>query len=193
MSSHHIVREKQEPALIIMSYNDFNDEYLGQLLEWSPSIFVFENEWDLMTSKGIKIDALFAPSNNINEELQEFTRIIPLESYSIKGAIEQLIAEGFPSVNIIGSSDLLEEIRNHVHNIDIVLFHGSNKFFPVKENLEKWYAKGEELTVINLDLANAYTVEGAFNVSNNSYVTKENGMVKFKTTASPLFVVEELR
>ncbi|MNE54220.1 hypothetical protein D3C80_1489840 [compost metagenome] len=175
-----------------MSYNDFNDEYLGQLLEWSPSIFVFENEWDLMTSKGIKIDALFAPSDTINEELQEYTRIIPLQSYSIKGAIEQLIAEGFPSVNIIGSSDLLEEISNHVHNIDIVLFHGSNKFFPVKENLEKWYAKGEELTVINLDSFNTYTVEGAVNVSNNSYATSENGMVKFKTN-SPVFVVEELK
>ncbi|MNZ71336.1 hypothetical protein D3C78_896960 [compost metagenome] len=86
----------------------------------------------------------------------------------------------------------MEEISNHVHNIDIVLFHGSNKFFPVKENLEKWYAKGEELTVINLDSFNTYTVEGAVNVSNNSYATSENGMVKFKTN-SPVFVVEELK
>lgn len=192
MSSHHIVREKQEPALIIMSYNDFNDEYLGQLLEWSPSIFVFENEWDLMTSKGIKIDALFAPSNNINEELQEFTRVIPLQSYSIKGAIEQLVTEGFPSVNIIGSPDLLPEIKEHVHELDIVLFYGANKFFPVKENLEKWYAKGEELTVINPDSSNTYTVEGAVNINDNNYLTPENGMVKFKTN-SPVFVVEELK
>ncbi|AFD08542.1 hypothetical protein [Solitalea canadensis] len=193
MSSHHIVREKQEPALIIMSYNDFNDEYLGQLLEWSPTVFVFENEWDLITSKGIKIDAMFAPSDNINEELQEFTRVIPLQSYSIKGAIDHLISESFPSVNIIGSPDLLQEIIERVHAIDIVLFYETHKYFPVKEILEKWYAKGEELSVINLVSSNQYSVEGLTTVNDNLFVTSENGMVKFKTTNPSIFVVEELK
>lgn len=42
MSSHHIVREKQEPALLIMDLNGFNDEHLGQLLEWNPTVLVNE-------------------------------------------------------------------------------------------------------------------------------------------------------
>ena len=40
MSSHHIVREKQEPALLVLGLDDFPDELLGQLLEWSPTVIV---------------------------------------------------------------------------------------------------------------------------------------------------------
>lgn len=37
MSSHHIVRDDQEPALIIANGAACSSELLGQLLEWSPS------------------------------------------------------------------------------------------------------------------------------------------------------------
>ncbi|RZK41505.1 MAG: thiamine pyrophosphokinase, partial [Pedobacter sp.] len=40
MSSHHIVREKQEPALYIHQLGNFDEEKLGQLLEWSPTVLV---------------------------------------------------------------------------------------------------------------------------------------------------------
>jgi hypothetical protein len=43
MSSHHIVKEKQEPALYIHHFGNFDEEYLGQLLEWSPTLLVATN------------------------------------------------------------------------------------------------------------------------------------------------------
>ena len=38
MSSHHIVRERQEPALLITDVYSIDPELVGQLLEWSLSL-----------------------------------------------------------------------------------------------------------------------------------------------------------
>ncbi|HYG16495.1 MAG TPA: thiamine diphosphokinase, partial [Bacteroidia bacterium] len=40
MSSHHFVKEKQEPALIIANGEACSRELLGQLLEWQPTVMV---------------------------------------------------------------------------------------------------------------------------------------------------------
>jgi thiamine pyrophosphokinase len=37
MSSHHFVKELQEPALIIAHGEECSAELLGQLLEWEPA------------------------------------------------------------------------------------------------------------------------------------------------------------
>ena len=56
MSSHHFVKEKQEPALIIADLDGFDEEYLGQLLEWSPTVLVPSHLVEKVISLGIKID-----------------------------------------------------------------------------------------------------------------------------------------
>ena len=43
MSSHHIVRDDQEPALIIANGAACSIELLGQLLEWSPLVVVLDS------------------------------------------------------------------------------------------------------------------------------------------------------
>src|SRR6202012_5572544 len=57
-SSHHIVREKQEPALLILGLDNFPDELLGQLLEWSPTVIVTPQTADKVHALEIKIDWL---------------------------------------------------------------------------------------------------------------------------------------
>ena len=49
MSSHHIVREKQEPALLVLGLNNFSTELLGQLLEWNPTVITTERHRSVTT------------------------------------------------------------------------------------------------------------------------------------------------
>lgn len=42
MSSHHIVRDNQEPALIIANGADCGDDLLQQLMEWSPYVLALD-------------------------------------------------------------------------------------------------------------------------------------------------------
>ena len=43
MSSHHIVRDDQEPALIIANGEACSMELLNQLLEWNPLVIVLDS------------------------------------------------------------------------------------------------------------------------------------------------------
>ena len=58
MSSHHIVRDDQEPALIIANGASCSEELIGQLLEWSPLVIVLDSAMDRVLELGIKIDVL---------------------------------------------------------------------------------------------------------------------------------------
>ena len=60
MSSHHIVREKQEPALLVLGLNNFSAELLGQLLEWNPTVITTRETAPLLHDNGIKIDWVIA-------------------------------------------------------------------------------------------------------------------------------------
>ena len=58
MSSHHIVRDDQEPALIIANGAACNNELLGQLLEWSPLVIVLDSAIERVIELNIKVDVL---------------------------------------------------------------------------------------------------------------------------------------
>ena len=73
MSSHHIVREKQEPALYIHHLGNFDEENLGQLLEWSPTIVVAASEYEKALSLGIKIDVVIGLAGDL--QIQENTKL----------------------------------------------------------------------------------------------------------------------
>ena len=58
MSSHHIVRDDQEPALIIANGAACSDELMGQLLEWSPLVIVLDTAIERVIPLNIKVDVL---------------------------------------------------------------------------------------------------------------------------------------
>ncbi len=58
MSSHHIIRDGQEPALIIANGESCSQNLLDQLLEWSPVVMVLDGAIDRVIPLGIKIDML---------------------------------------------------------------------------------------------------------------------------------------
>jgi thiamine pyrophosphokinase len=58
LSSHHIVRDDQEPALIIANGSACNLELLGQLLEWSPLVIVLDSAMERVMKLDIKVDVL---------------------------------------------------------------------------------------------------------------------------------------
>jgi len=56
MSSHHIIRDKQEPALIIANGEACSLDLVEQLLEWSPTVVVLDGALERVISLGIKVD-----------------------------------------------------------------------------------------------------------------------------------------
>ena len=99
MSSHHIVREKQEPALLILSLEGFEYENLGQILEWSPTVIVQQDIYELADSLAFKIDVLI--SRDPHYHTQESTRLIITDNDPIEDAFKFLLGEQYSAVNVI--------------------------------------------------------------------------------------------
>src|ERR1700744_5578676 len=99
MSSHHVVREKQEPALLLLSMDTFSDEHLGQLLEWSPTVIATELMAEKLNSEGIKVDWILTDNE---PDIQSDAKRLALNGKSaVKAAMDFLTANGYPSVNIV--------------------------------------------------------------------------------------------
>ena len=89
MSSHHIVREKQEPALLILGLDDFSEEMLGQLLEWSPTVITTPLTAEQINTYGIKIDVII--TDNADEHLQSDVKVVPASSNPVEAAMNYLV------------------------------------------------------------------------------------------------------
>jgi hypothetical protein len=85
VSSHHIVRENQEPALLIANAHAISFEKVQELLEWMPTIVVVETEIETVLSWGIKVDVLIVPASELTawetRLADQFPiKIVPLDS-----------------------------------------------------------------------------------------------------------------
>jgi thiamine pyrophosphokinase len=167
MSSHHIVKDKQEPALLIANGLSCKHELLEELLEWSPFVVVLDGAITRVVDLGIKVDVLLGDFDRNELSLEELKRsqypieIIPMEDQEktdLQKGLEFLILRGFPAVNIIWATGLrmdhtLANVFNLVkykNDINIVMFDDHSKIIPLKSfphTYEKWY---KAKTIISL-------------------------------------------
>ena len=155
MSSHHIVRDAQEPALLLMDQEISHDE-IGQLLEWSPLIVIDEKVLPRIQSWGLKIDGIIG-NKEILEGLEELQSQQPcniihsVEENKLEAGLNFLISKNSRAVNIF-LKDLFHctnAIIPYLNQLNFVIFQDHKKIIPVKGTFEKWVTKGQKFEVIN--------------------------------------------
>lgn len=192
MSSHHIVREKQEPALLIFDLSEFNEEYLGQLLEWSPMIMVPLSLFEKVISLGLKADAVLAQENANLLYFQEHVKVVPCDENVLDCALKYLVAEGFPAINIITNHFKANEYQFYTDLIDLVIFKGNQKIFPIKSGFSKWKAANENILILQPTVLDQLSTSGLVNVSPAHYRTEKDGFYSFTFPTPFIFIAEEL-
>lgn len=164
MSSHHIVRDDQEPALIIANGASCSSELMGQLLEWSPFIIVLDSAIERVLELNIKVDVLLGDFDR-NFDANSFKQSqYPLEivhtpdqnKTDLEKAFDFLIDRKFPAVNVIWATGkradhtltnitLLAKFRSQ---LKIVIFDDHSKIFLLPNLYQKWYPKQTTLSLI---------------------------------------------
>jgi hypothetical protein len=187
MSSHHIVREKQEPALYIHQLGNFDEEYLGQLLEWSPSLIVNSSEFEKVISLGLKVDIVVNPEEAI--DFQENTKIITTENSDMKSVLEYLISEGYPAVNLIDSAGEIQIFKDYISQINIVLFTGTHKTYAIKSGFKVWKPSG---TVFRISAQEEFKYSNLEALATGEYQVAHDGFVEFLFSDPYLFITETL-
>lgn len=187
MSSHHIVREKQEPALYIQYLANFNEEYLGQLLEWSPTLLVAVNEYEKVSSMGLKVDVVIGKQTDL--PVQENTKLVYAETNSLPSVVKYLISAAYPAVNIIGKESKFDDLVDFLPEINIVLFTATEKSYAVKTGFSIWKPAG---TIFRIDIISYFETSNLKQQENGDFIVLNDGFVRFNFSTDYLFLSELL-
>jgi thiamine pyrophosphokinase len=189
MSSHHIVREKQEPALLLLGVNNFSDELLGQLLEWSPTVIATPLVAEQINSYEIKIDVIIA--DEIGESLQLDIRQIPQgDAGPVEAVLNYLIKNEYKAVNVVTDEVRLEDFIPFANTINIVIYSESVKIYAVKPGFTKWKPAGEIIRILSVYL-NLQT-SGLIAKGDNTFVTMNDGFINLNFDDDLIFISEDI-
>lgn len=217
MSSHHVVREAQEPALIIANGESCSNELIGQLLEWSPFIVVLDGALDRVLQLGIKFDVVLGDFDH--QSLDEVRERIPpdttieyvpdQEKTDLEKGIEFLIQRNFKAVNIIWATGKRSD--HYINNIAIlaryhqqinqVMIDDHSRIYPISSGFKKYYAGKENLSLIPLNKVsnivtenlvwnlNGQDLEYPYNTSSSNKVAN-SGIVSVNFDSGFMLVME---
>ena len=189
MSSHHIVREKQEPALIALDINGFPEELLGQLLEWSPTVMATPLVAEQINTYGIKIDIIIADA--IEESLQSDVKLIAQDNDSpLVAALKYLIANGYTAVNIVADELALNDVLYYADKINLVIFSKGQKIYPVVAGFSKWKPAGEYIRI--LSPGQGLQVSGLKQQEEGVFITTADGFITLQFSAPFIFIAEDI-
>jgi thiamine pyrophosphokinase len=176
MSSHHIVRENQEPALVIFDAHAIPFEKVQELLEWMPTIIVLHSQLETVLGWGIKVDVVLVPTGEEaiwieRTREQQPIRIIPFHSTELPlaKAIEILEAQHIPAVNILESNENALALAAAFKG-DVDVFFNNKRWSRIKSGcFEKWVMSGTVLHIFPEEACSEFS-DGKFLVGRDGVV-----------------------
>ncbi len=156
MSSHHFVKEGQEPALLI--FDALSLALAEPLLEWAPLVIVADTVLTTVLSWGIKVDVALVQEDLIEEMKAELIDQFPVEIATyhhqievLSTALNFLVNRKQSAVNIIAetSDSLFDEINRFTESIQVDVFNRDTKWVCVPSGqYQKWLPEKSRLKII---------------------------------------------
>lgn len=202
MSSHHFVKELQEPALIIYDLADLSTDTLHALLEWSPVVICSEFSISSYTGLGHKLDVALVPEAALGfwmEELAEQNpiRVHPLlQTPFIESAMKMMESNGQKTVNIVISdaqkAEVLPQLMCWIGQMEMVLFAGNERHLFIKDTYQKWIPAGTSLRVMPLYSDSSFEISGFDGEAKSDVLVKTtDGQIKI-SGSQPFLIIEEM-
>ena len=183
MSSHHIVRDDQEPALIIANGQACSTELLGQLLEWSPLVVVLDSAIERVMKLDLKVDVLIGDfDRNFNAEKYIETQF-PIEiihapdqnKTDLEKAFDYLIDRKIPAVNVVWATGKradhvfanITTILKYRNLVKIVILDDHSKIFLLPTKFQKWYTANTIISLLPLGTVLGISTSNLFYPLNN--------------------------
>ena len=217
MSSHHIVRDEQEPALIIANGQSCSFELMGQLLEWSPVVMALDGAIHRVLELGIKLDIVLGDFDKIknwdellaNQQPVEVVHTPDQNKTDLEKGLDFLIAKGHKAVNILWATG--KRADHHINNlstlakykdqITIVMLDDHSRIFNLPNQFTKWYPANQNISLIPLGSVFGLTTKGlTYNLQNedlhlgirtsSSNKTEADGLIEIKFDSGNLLLME---
>ncbi len=201
MSSHHIVRDDQEPALIIANGASCHPELLGQLLEWSPLVVVLDSAIERVLDMDIKVDVLLGDFDRGFDPEYYKEKQFPIEivhtpdqnKTDLEKAFDYLIERNIPAVNVVWATGRrtdhtftnLTNIVRYREKLKIVILDDHSKVFLLPKKFEKWYTANTPISLIPIGHVSGIHSENLF------YPLKDDTLIIGYRTGSSNHVAQD--
>lgn len=204
MSSHHFVKEGQEPLLFVLGVNETSRKMLDQLLSWSPRLVVAEKAISKMEQWGIKMDEVHVSGERIESwksslDYQWPIDVLAVASNDLNMSLNKLIREeGNQEINVLTGfdfealTDVFIELIPFTSLSTIRVFGSDYEVFPVTKDSERFFPKETELMVYG---DGQVELDGTINKTVNSGVSviiKNEGRLRLLPHGRNLWMARKL-
>jgi thiamine pyrophosphokinase len=206
MSSHHFVKEHQEPAIILHKLDDFPYSKLGDLLEWAPKVICLVEAIDLALIYGFKIDGIAGKSSEISAytNRQDHLEMLAIEGPIWNGLMQKLLSLNAQGAYLITSEDdvpnLLGQIMPLADKLDLQVLT-PQKRHVLSRNLswKKWVTGSGRYTIRSLEDNSklSATVLGQHKFKNSRSSTlniayQGEGFIEINSSVCPFLISDHL-
>ena len=212
MSSHHFVKEGQEPALIIANGATCSYDLLTSLLEWCPYVVVLDGAYDRVHSLQIRPDVVIGDFDSLSLDMNdfnvEFVQVDDQDTTDLEKGIDFLIAKGFDHINVVWATG--RRLDHTVNNfatlaryaeLRVVLYDDHSRAFVLPKSYSKLYPPQTKLSLFPMDEASGIeTTNLLYNLNNerlklgerssSSNQTLEEGLTTISYSEGVLILVE---
>ncbi len=156
MSSHHFVKEQQEPAIFFHDIDGILLEEIEGLLEWSPLVISSSQCYEKLMSWSIKIDCLIVEGKT--EELLQIDAQNVIKDNDVSdliAALDLLQERNHYAVNVITCAPVqvvlssLEKNDLYLQSLSISIYDGARLFHHIlKGSYKKWFPSGTIVEIL---------------------------------------------
>lgn len=170
MSSHHVVRDEQEPAVLLLNPEAFQWDRLSQLMEWSPMLWVKESCLEKVLEWQLKIDGVIIPEASEEHWLNQVEEQLPLkiqryeEDLNVPRFLKEQWQQDYKAFHILCSEAEAQQMQADgnlpINDMAIVFFTPKGKWLYSHEpTFKKWYPMGQEIHLKTEDQDNIIRTE----------------------------------
>jgi thiamine pyrophosphokinase len=149
MSSHHFVREGQEPDIIVAGC-DIDTEILGTLLEWSPRVIAIDDAAEKLLLEQIKVDVHWISDLRfglafpypVETKFQEDIKVVEQIKEFLSAHGKPVYLFGWPEEDVYA---LFKALGKETATFITVIGHDKKWLFPGGAGYSKWWPKGSRL------------------------------------------------
>ncbi len=159
MSSHHVIRENQEGALLVLSKRLINLTILESFLEWSPIIVANIECFNFLNKHGIKVDAVIGTDDEFQSQEEELNfqypiRLIQRNESAIDDGIKFLLSK--ESSLIYVWEDLQKpqifELQKDYSTVSLSFVNENNVSHVISScTYEKWFPGNASIQIFPLN------------------------------------------
>lgn len=170
MSSHHYVKEGQEPALVVANGQMCDYEILTNLLEWCPFIVALDGAYDRLKELQITPDVVIGDLDSLKTQERslniDFVKIEDQETTDLEKSFDFLLSKGYTDINVVwATGNRLDHTVNNLATLakyagtNIVLYDNYSRCFILPRHYKKFYDKGTALSLLPIPSAEGITTK----------------------------------